>query len=132
MKLPEPYEGEDDFDLLDRWLQGLLRFIKIHRLTGVDKDRDRVLVTGTSLKGKAERWFSQEVERPTHIIRDWTFESIIIGLYRAFITTATTQQAMQRYMRIKFSCDEGVMSFYRELLMWAGRLAQYPDTYSFK
>jgi hypothetical protein len=131
-KLPDPYEGEDDFDLLDRWLQGLLRFLKIHRLTGVDKDRDRVLVTGTSLKGKAERWFSQEVERPTRIIRDWTFESVIIGLYRTFITTATTQQAMQRYMRVKFSRDEGVMAFYRELLMWAGRLAQYPDQYSFK
>jgi hypothetical protein len=76
--------------------------------------------------------FSQEVERPTWIIRDWTFESVIIGLYRAFITTATTQQAMQRYMQVKFSCDEGVMAFYRELLMWAGQLAQYPDQYSFK
>ena len=98
----------------------------------MDKDRDRVLVTGTSLKGRAERWFSQEVERPTRIIRDWTFESVIVGLYRAFITTATTLQAMQRYMRVRFSREEGVMAFYRELLMWAGRLAQYPDPYSFK
>ena len=39
---------------------------------------------------------------------------------------------MQRYMQVRFSCDEGVTTFYRELLMWAGRLAQYPDPYSFK
>jgi len=54
-KLPEAYEGEDDFDHLDNWLQGLLRFFKLHHLTGADKDGDRILVTGTSLKGKAER-----------------------------------------------------------------------------
>ncbi len=131
-KLPEAYKGEDDFDRLDNWLQGLIRFFKLHRLTGHEKDADRVLVTGTSLQGRAERWFSHEVERPTRIIRDWTFESVIVGLFRAFITTATAQQAMQRYMQIRFSCDEGVTAFYRELLMWAGRLAQYPDPYSFK
>jgi len=53
-KLPEAYDGKDDFDRLNRWLQGLLRFFKIHCLTGADKDIDWVLVTGTCLKGKAE------------------------------------------------------------------------------
>jgi hypothetical protein len=54
VKMPDAYEGEDDYDHLDKWLQGLLRFMKIHCLTGVDKEQDWVLVTGTSLKGKAE------------------------------------------------------------------------------
>ena len=111
-KMPEPYEGEDDYDRLDKWLQGLLRFFKLHRLTGMEKDRDRILVAGTNLRGKAERWYSHEVERPTRLVRNWTFESVVIGLFRAFITTATAQQAMQRYMRIRFSPDEGVMAFY--------------------
>ena len=131
-KLPEAYQGEDDFDRLDNWLQGLLRFYKLHRLTGMDKDTDRVLVVGTCLKGKAERWFRHEVERPTRIIRNWNFESVIVGLFRTFITTATAQQAMQRYAQVRFSREEGVTAFYRDLLMWAGRLAQYPDPYSFK
>jgi hypothetical protein len=131
-KLPDPYEGEDNFEWMDSWLQGLLRYFKIHRLTGAGKDRDRVLVTGTSLSGKAERWFSHEVECPTRITRDWTFESVVIGLFQAFITTATAQQAMERYMQVRFSRDEGVMGFHRDLLTWAGRLAQYPDPYSFK
>ena len=53
-KLPDTYEGKDDFkfDRLDNWLQGLLHFFNLHHLTGMDKDADRVLVTETSLKGK--------------------------------------------------------------------------------
>ena len=57
---------------------------------------------------------------------------MVVGLFRAFVTTATAQQAMQSYMRVRFSLDEGVMAFYRELMMLAGRLAQYPDPYSFR
>jgi hypothetical protein len=92
---------------------------------------DRMVIMGTSLKGKAEHWFAQEVEHPNRIIHDWTFESVIIGLYQTFITTSTSQQAMQQYMNIHYSREEGIMAFYRELLMWAGRLTEYPDPYSF-
>ena len=131
-KMPDAYDGEDDFDCLEKWLHGLLRFMKIHRLTGVDKDMDRILVTGTTLKGRAERWFSQEVEHPRRIIRNWTFESVIVALYRTFITTATSRKAMQHYMNIKYTQEVGITTFYSELLQWAGRLAEYPDIYSFK
>jgi hypothetical protein len=88
-KLPDAYNGEDDFDRLDNWLQGLLHNFKINRLTGPDRDADCILVTGTCLTGKAEQWFSHEVECPTHPICDWTFKSVIIGLYSNFIITAT-------------------------------------------
>jgi len=46
--------------------------------------------------------------------------------------TATSQQAVHKYTQIWFSRETGVHTFYRELLLWAGRLTQYPDTYSFK
>lgn len=49
--------------------------MKIHCLTGVDKEQDSVLVAGTSLKGKAECWFSLEVKHLNRIICDWTFKS---------------------------------------------------------
>jgi hypothetical protein len=131
-KLPDAYKGEDNFDRLDNWLQGLLRHFKLHHLTGADRDADRVLVSGTCLTGKAERWFSHEVERLMRIICNWTFESVIVGLYTAFITTATAQQAMLCYTQIRFSHEEGVTAFHRKLMLWAGRLAQYPDEYSFR
>ena len=35
-------------------------------------------------------------------------------------------------MQVRFLCDEGIMGFYRDLLTWARRLAQYLDPYSFK
>jgi hypothetical protein len=35
-------------------------------------------------------------------------------------------------MQVQFSCDKGIMGFHCDLLTWAGRLAQYPDPYSFK
>jgi hypothetical protein len=72
---------------MDSWLQGLLRYFKIHCLMGAGKDRDWVLVTGTSLSRKAERWFSHKVKCLTHITCDWTFESVVIGLFQVFITT---------------------------------------------
>jgi len=131
-KLPKAYDSKDNFDHLDRWLQGLLRFFKIHCLTGVDKDIDWVLVTGTCLKGKAEQWFSHEVECPKCRTCNWTFESVIIALYCAFITTATAQKAMEEYLNVKYLKAEGILGFHRNLVMWAGQLAQYPDNYSFK
>lgn len=39
-KLPESYEGEDDFNCLDKWLQGMLRYYKLQCLTAMDKDKD--------------------------------------------------------------------------------------------
>lgn len=39
-KMPDAYEGEDNFDCLEKWLHRLLRFMKIYRLIGVDKDMD--------------------------------------------------------------------------------------------
>jgi hypothetical protein len=74
-KMLDTYEREDDYDHLNKWLQGLLRFMKIHCLTGVDKEQDSILVTDTSLKGKAECWFSLEVEHLNCIVCDWTFKS---------------------------------------------------------
>jgi hypothetical protein len=35
-------------------------------------------------------------------------------------------------MQVRYSCEEGVAGFYHDLMMWAGRLAQFPDAYSFK
>ena len=89
IRLPDAYKGEDDFDKLDSWLQGLLRYFKLHQLTEGDRDSDRIMLAGSCLKGKAERWYSHEVEHPSQIIHDWMFKSLLIGLFHTFITTAT-------------------------------------------
>jgi hypothetical protein len=97
-----------------------------------DRDTDRILVTGNCLKGKGEWWFNYKVEHPTHLICDWTFESVIVGIFRAFITTTMAQQAVWKYTQIKYSQEEGITAFYYKLLLWARCLTQYPGEYSFK
>jgi hypothetical protein len=103
VNLPEAYAGEDDIERIDNWLQGLLCHFKLNRLTADDRDADRVLVLGTCLKGKAEQWFNHEVECPLRVTPDWTYETVIIGLFRLFITTATAQQAVHRYGQVKYT-----------------------------
>jgi len=39
---------------------------------------------------------------------------------------------MEEYLNIKYSKEEGILGFHRDLIMWARRLSQYPDDYSFK
>ena len=65
MKLSKAYTGKDDFDKLDNWLQGLLRYFKLNQLMLDNRDADSVLVTGHGLKGKAKQWFNHEVEHPS-------------------------------------------------------------------
>ena len=84
-------QESNDSDHLDKWLQGLLRFFKLHCLTGIEKDRDCILVAGTNLRGKAKHWYSHKVKWLTCLIHDWTFKSIVTGLFRAFITTVMAQ-----------------------------------------
>ena len=55
-----------------------------------------------------------------------------LGLQQAFIMMATLLQAVQKYTQIRFSRENGIHVFYRDLLMWAGRLVRYPNVYSFK
>ena len=46
VKLPEAYTGDDNFNKLDNWLQGLLRYFKLNHLMVDDWDADCILVTG--------------------------------------------------------------------------------------
>jgi hypothetical protein len=39
---------------------------------------------------------------------------------------------MQRYRQVRYLREEGVAGFHRDLMLWAGQLAQFPDSYSFK
>jgi len=39
---------------------------------------------------------------------------------------------MDHYKQISYLHKDGVIGFYRKLRTWAVRIAQYPDSYSFK
>ena len=48
---PEKYSGEDDIEVFDTWLNGLLRWFRVYNVTGDHKDSMRVDLCGTTLTG---------------------------------------------------------------------------------
>ena len=59
---PEKYSGEDDIEVFDTWLNGLLRWFRVYNMTGSRKDATRVDLCGTTLTSLAATWYADEVE----------------------------------------------------------------------
>ena len=59
---PEKYSGEDDIEVFDTWLNGLLRWFRVYNVTGRRKDATRVDLCGTTLTGLAATWYADEVK----------------------------------------------------------------------
>lgn len=110
----------------------MLRYYKLQHLTVMNKDKDLILIAESNLKKKAESWFCYKVKHSTYIICNWTFKSVVIGLFGAFVTITMAQQAIQSYMHVQFLLDKGMMAFYYKLIMLVGQLTQYPNPYSFR
>ena len=66
MKIAQPkaYKGQDSINIFDEWVNQLLRWFRIYKVTGPDCDVDRVTYTGACLEDLAAQWFDQEVEGP--------------------------------------------------------------------
>ena len=66
MKIAQPkaYKGQDSIDIFDEWVNQLLRWFRIYKVTGPDCDVDRVTYMGACLEDLAAQWFDQEVEGP--------------------------------------------------------------------
>ena len=58
------YKGQDSINIFDEWVNQLLRWFRIYKVTGPDCDVDRVTYMGACLEDLAAQWFDQEVEGP--------------------------------------------------------------------
>ena len=79
---PEKYGGEDDIEIFDTWLAGLLRWLRVQNVCGSKKDTLRVDLCGTTLKGLAANWFAEEVESFNRPVIDWMFKEVVCTLYK--------------------------------------------------
>ena len=129
---PEKYGGEDDIEVFDTWIAGLLRWLRVQNVCGPRKDTLRVDLCGTTLKGLAANWFAEEVESFNRTVEDWLFEDVVCALYRRFIHRVTAQNTADKYKKTKFSRSDGALAFYNEMKRHANRMVQPPDEYSFK
>jgi hypothetical protein len=129
---PEKYGGEDDIEIFDAWIAGLLRWLRVQNVCGPKRDVLRVDLCGTTLKGLAADWFAEEVESFHRAVEDWLFEDVVCALYKRFIHRVTAQNAADKYRKTKFSKADGALAFYNEMKRHANRMVQPPDEYSFK
>jgi hypothetical protein len=129
---PEKYGGEDDIEVFENWLAGLLRWFRVTGLGGRANDQIRVDLCGTNLKSLAADWFHSEVEAWNREILDWTFIDLICALYRRFIHEVTAQNATDKFYSVRYTKQKGALAFYNELNRHADRMVLRPDNYTFK
>ena len=79
---PEEYSGSSDLKVYGTFVAGILQWLKLHGLLGVEYTKTQVQFLGTRLKGNASEWFTRNVEHPDRPIRVWSLESVIEGLQK--------------------------------------------------
>ena len=120
---PEKYGGDDDIEVFDTWLAGLLRWFRVYNVSRPQKDSVRVDITGTSLTGLAATWYVDEVEAWNQKTWEWSFENVICGLYKQFI---------HEDKKTKFSRSKGALAYFNDLQCHVSCMVQPPDEYLMK
>jgi hypothetical protein len=133
-KLPQPdqYDGDEDIEVFDTWVQSLLRWLKLSHYGGPDFERERIALAAVHLTGKASQWFNDNVEGVARRKRHWKFRHVITGLYDRFIHDASIQDATTKFYAAKFTASNGVSGYYHDLQRYASRMIHSPDSYTFK
>ena len=107
MKITQPkaYKGQDSINIFDEWVNQMLCWFRIYKVTGPDRDVDRVTYTGACLEDLAAQLFDQEVEGPDRVIPNWTFEDLICTLFVCFIHEASVQNMAEKYDKTRYSSE---------------------------
>jgi hypothetical protein len=123
---PPEYSGEDTIDELLRFVKVLANYFLIYDLMRQDRDRLRVIVLGTFLKGKAQKWYQYAINNNTD--GTWTFEEALVVLKRYFVKDASSRDAALKFERISQK-DKSVMELKRELERLSKQMVQPPSNY---
>ena len=79
---PEEYSGSSDLKVYKMFVAGILQWLRLHGLLGVNYNKTQVQFLGTQLKGNASKWFTGNIEHPGRSIKDWSLEAVIEGLQK--------------------------------------------------
>ena len=61
---PEEYSGSSDLEVYKTFVAGVLQWLRLHGLLGVNYTETQVQFLGTWLKGNASEWFTRNVKCP--------------------------------------------------------------------
>ena len=79
---PEEYSRSSDLKIYKTFVAGILQWLRLHSLLGVNYTDPQVQFLGTWLKGNASEWFTRNIEHPGQPIKDWSLESVILWLQK--------------------------------------------------
>ena len=132
MKITQPkaYKGQDSINIFNEWVNQMLHWFRIYKVTGPDHDVDRVTYTGACLEDLAAQWFDQEVKGPDRVIPDWTFKDLICTLFVHFIHKVSVQNVAEKDDKMGYSSEQGALVFYNDIKCHAAQMVQPPNEYS--
>ena len=79
---PEEYSGSSDLKVYEMFRAGILQWLRLHGLLGVNYTKTQVQFQGTRLKGNTSEWFTRNIEHPGQPIKYWSLESVILWLQK--------------------------------------------------
>lgn len=129
MKEPEKYDGDDDLDEFDNWLLNTVRWMALHQLGGLRKDKLRVMTLGQFLSKSALEWYNTEIESPHRSQKRWTFEETICELFDRFVHKTSRKVANEKFLEVKYSSKKGVSHLFNEMRKHARRMIEIPTDY---
>ncbi|TBU56083.1 hypothetical protein BD310DRAFT_979124 [Dichomitus squalens] len=134
LKAPDPFDGKDDNDAFNVWLENLLSYLDTLRLRGPDLDIQRISFTRQCLTGEAAVWYQQTVTSPIRPVdRPMSHLESIMGLYRRFILTDQFAVAAREFASVRFEPHNGGVSrLYDRLVYYAERMFQPPTQQDIK
>ncbi|KIJ29027.1 hypothetical protein M422DRAFT_269641 [Sphaerobolus stellatus SS14] len=98
---PDKYSGEQSFEALETFVKGILRWLDMHSMLGLDAYKYQVSFLGTRLESKALEWFDKTVEPRRYQGTPLDLEQVVTGLYGQYIPSLARHEASNKFDFIK-------------------------------
>jgi len=130
---PTKYSSSRNHDTFMQWLNQFLNWLRSHYYCGDAADFSRLNFLGNYVEGIAADWYTGDVDNPNKMSMElMKFVDAICMMHRRFICTATANNAITQYDKVKYSLSEGVEGFYYKLDKMANHMIERPSDYSFR
>ena len=127
---PEEYWGSSDLKVYEMFITGILWWLRLHGLLGVNYTETQVQFLAMWLKGNTSEWFTN-IECPGWPIKDRSLESVIKGLQKRFLNSLMHRQGSNKFDMIKQG-QKTVQELIQELTKYTAWMVQYLDDSLFR
>jgi hypothetical protein len=126
------YGRNQDTKEFERWLNHILRWLKVNKICRSENDSDWIEYTAMFLENNALSWFEDDVDGAYHQRTHWTFKDVITGLYDRFAHDNSMHNASDKFWKVEYNAKDSIMSYYYKLECYANRMIESPDAFTFQ